>query len=201
MKKLTSSISDRLSLFPRLKSPYSIRFTSERLSDILLLTKRYVERVAENLDINFLLATSEEEPSAALARRLLKEQFGQEILVPLQENDKILRMKEEYENVIDVVAKSVLEDPYFKNKVYFNENKPQKLEKIKVYPPVAKFKSIFTPESPLFINLSYLSEENRKKIGVQEADESKFKGMEDDFFEEEFISSDTQKLITGYQVI
>ena len=158
--KLQDAIRQR-NLYPECR--VSVKFTEERLDEVINMIELYITEYSKLHDISFELNKFEDNKIANLAKEIMKTIFGNSIFVPLQSTEKVFHIKSVFKNQLDVIATRLFENPLFDDKIIVEERpKEIKENKIVKLPEFANFSKIF--QGDLNLDLSNLKEQERENL-------------------------------------
>ena len=148
--------------YPELSNNIKIKFTEERLDNVLNLVENYIRDYNKKSDLSFILNQFEDKKVEQLAEKILKNIFGYNIFETLDDVDKIVHLESMFDNNLDEISQRIFENPRYDDRI-FVEKKIEKEKDIKV-PKVAYFRDVFNSESPLFFDLNLLTSEEKKRL-------------------------------------
>lgn len=140
-----------------------VKYSKANLEFVKVLTKKYLYESfsSENLAFVWNQYTLLEESWDLLTERILKDTFGDQIMESLEENDKVVHIECKTNSAMDLIAKTVFEDPQYSNKVIKEDRKEQKVANI---PKFSCFKSAFSGNNNAFmLPLNLLSQKEKEK--------------------------------------
>ena len=140
----------------------TVKFKEERLQDVKYMITLFISEYSKIYDISTEL--NKYKKLDLFVESILKSIFGYNILIPLEESEKLTHLESVFNNELDSIAKKIFENPYFQDKIIvednFEDKNIQKKEELKV-PMTATFVQIFNGD----LNLSFnLSEKEKEKI-------------------------------------
>ena len=158
-EKLREQIKKR-NVYP--KCNVHVKFTEERLEEVKNMVELYVTEYSVINDISFALNKYEEKKIEGLSHDILQSIFGYQIFEPLQETDKIVKLKSVFKNELDNIATKIFENPQFDDRIYIEER--PKEQKAISFPDFAYLGQIF--DGDLNINLSLLKKEDKDLLPI-----------------------------------
>ena len=148
--------------YPVLSKNVKVKFTEERLENVINLVESYLRDYTSKNDLSFELNKFEDKKIEKLTRQILENIFGKNIFMTLDDVDKIVHLESVFDNNLDEISTRIFENPKFDDRV-FVEKKAEKEKEIKV-PKIAYFRDVFNSDSPLFLDLDLLNKEEKAKL-------------------------------------
>ena len=148
--------------YPQLSKNIKVKFTEERLENVINLVESYLRDYTSKNDLSFELNKFEDKKIEKLTKQILKNIFGKNIFMTLDDVDKIVHLESVFDSNLDEISTRIFENPKFDDRVYV-EKKAEKEKEIKV-PKMAYFRDVFERDSPLFLDLNLLTKEEREKL-------------------------------------
>lgn len=168
---LDKQIYERRKLYPIFRS-YTVKFSKERLEFVKNLVSKYIIEYSIDTNIDGIIKSFKIEDSenvnVALAEKILINIFGNQILETLEDNDQIVHLESKTNINLDTTAKKIFEDPSYTGMMFVEDKLINQIkEEVKEWPRLAYLKNIFTRESELYLDLSYLNTNELKNyVGV-----------------------------------
>ena len=140
----------------------TVKFKEERLQDVKYMITLFISEYSKIYDISTEL--NKYKKLDLFVESILKSIFGYNILIPLEESEKLTHLESVFNNEIDSIAKKIFENPYFQDKIIVEDNYENKInqnkEELKV-PITATFEQIFQGD----LNFSFsLTEKEKEEI-------------------------------------
>lgn len=158
--KLINQITQR-NLYP--ECFVSVKFTEERLDEVTNMIELYITEYSKLHDISFELNKFEEKKIENLTEEIMKKIFGESILEPSKNTDKVFHIESVFKNQLDVISTRIFENPLFNDKIIVEENpKITNENKIIKTPEFANFSKLVLGD--LYLDLSNLDAGERENL-------------------------------------
>ncbi len=152
--------------YPYLNSNSTVKFTEERLKDVIKLVSLYLTKYHNDNDLSFALEEKKDNQIELLTEEILKNIFGYYIYEPLSESDKVVTLEPVFSSALDSISQKIFNDFQFvdyKTVEKRDLNKDKEEESISL-PKIGYYGDIIDNNN-ISLNLKgLLSKEERDKI-------------------------------------